>query len=262
MIFMFEKKKPITNIIKSDALYKTIFSGYMGSTDIGDISNGSYAIRKFMPYFSSKIKNDVFSEKIYALLEEKKGRRYLEAQKERADIIIKKHKVLSESELDILNYYKEIDFLSKKEFLETKKSIILNKEDFKVQSNKWYKTIYNANKIIRFHNGYKGGIKTLNKTKLKYLKDFETISILDNHDNVTQIIIAFKNKTFAIDVKKFYSEEYMCKGTKLIKFINYVLKDNKIKDRLIVDSNVHCDLISCFLGRKSTVEKILEKYKL
>ena len=247
----------IESIENSERFYEMIFKDYISSIDINDTRFGGAIIYNVLPYFKS-VEHSFFKNQILSLMEEKEGLRPIESQKKKANRLINLHNSMNESEQDVLNYLDSIGFLSKNQSNLKQNETETKVEDSKGISPNLFRVIRKQNKTIRFSADYKAVFTALETSENEYLKDFETITWLNSKNEVEKVCIIYDDKAYAVNLSKFYP--YDCKFDKVIEFINYILKDNEIEDRVIAHNKISCDIYFCLIGNENAIDAIEQKY--
>ncbi|QXP78860.1 MULTISPECIES: hypothetical protein [Winogradskyella] len=255
--YMCKNNIVIDEIKSSEEFYKNIFKDYITSRDINDFRFNKSIIYNVLPYFKST-EHDFFKNQIIGLLEEKEEFLPIKTQRERANKLISLHNNMNENKLEILNYLKEISFLSKNESEMIRDSLSNISDNTETITSNLFNVVSHSGKIIRFLNGYKGSVEELELSSNIYLREFKTQTWSNLNKEINKVCIIFNNKAYALELSKYLP--YECKLDKLVVMINFILKDNGINDKVIPYNKISCSIYGCFIGNENTVNRIISKY--
>lgn len=184
--------------------------------------------------------------------------------------IINYYDLAQESTEDMLHYFKDINFISDKEY-ETAKSLITNKEKPSQIRGTFLQAIISTKRRFTFlEQDYPLLIKDLEH---QLFNDFHFLFTYEKGKNsygletdiVQRVIILYNNKSYIMNPDEFYKdfdcEKDSCAREKLPLLINFVLSNNKISDQiyLVDDCQIWC---SHFIGKVDPLQKLYKKYKL
>ncbi|WP_111684156.1 hypothetical protein [Winogradskyella tangerina] len=255
--YMCRNKIVIDTLRKSENFYEMIFKDYITSRDINDLRFNNEIISTVLPYFKS-VDHDLFKVQLISLIEDNESLWQLETQNERAKRLISLHQILNEDDKEVLSFLESVGFLSNEEVNRIRSVLsTTDQKSDKITSN-LFRVLNESGKVLRFINGTKSSLHAIESSENMYLKDFKILKWYDSKDKVETICILYNQKAYAVNLNKYYP--YDCNYDKFIEIVNFILNDNGINDKIVMYSNLFCDVYFSFIGDQSAIDAVREKY--